>query len=43
MFIHGGAWLGGEAKNYAYLAEMFVDAGAHCVVLGFRIDPSDEW
>jgi arylformamidase len=35
VFIHGGAWLGGEAKNYAYAAEMFVNAGAHFVVLDF--------
>jgi len=35
VFIHGGAWLGGEAKNYAYPAEMFVNAGAHYVVLDF--------
>jgi arylformamidase len=33
--IHGGAWLGGEAKNYAYAAEMFVNAGAHYVALDF--------
>jgi len=33
--IHGGAWLGGEAKNYAYPAEMFVNAGAHYVALDF--------
>jgi arylformamidase len=35
VLIHGGAWLGGEAKNYAYPAEMFVNAGAHYVVLDF--------
>ena len=35
VFIHGGAWLGGEAKNYAYPAEMFVNAGAHYVALDF--------
>jgi arylformamidase len=35
VFIHGGAWLGGEAKNYAYPAEMFVNAGANLVVLDF--------
>jgi arylformamidase len=35
VFIHGGAWLGGEAKDYAYPAEMFVNAGAHLVVLDF--------
>jgi arylformamidase len=35
VFIHGGAWLGGEAKNYAYPAEMFVNSGANLVVLDF--------
>jgi len=35
VFIHGGAWLAGEAKNYAYPAEMFVNAGAHYVVPDF--------
>jgi arylformamidase len=35
VFIHGGAWLGGEAKNYAFPAEMFVNAGAHYLVLDF--------
>ena len=35
VFIHGGAWLGGSAKNYAFPAELFVNAGAHYVVLDF--------
>lgn len=35
VFIHGGAWLGGEAKNYGFAAELFVNAGAHYVVLDF--------
>jgi arylformamidase len=35
VFIHGGAWLGGEAKNYAFPAEMIVNAGAHYVALDF--------
>jgi arylformamidase len=35
IFIHGGAWLGGEAKNFAFPAEMFVNAGAHYVALDF--------
>jgi arylformamidase len=35
VFIHGGAWLGGEARNYAFPAGMFVNAGAHYVVLDF--------
>ena len=35
VFVHGGAWRAGEAKNYAFPAEMFVDAGVHYVVLDF--------
>jgi arylformamidase len=36
VFIHGGAWRGGEAKNYAFAAEPFVRAGAHFVALDFN-------
>jgi arylformamidase len=32
IFIHGGAWRTGLAKNYAFAAELFVQAGAHLVV-----------
>jgi arylformamidase len=35
IFIHGGAWRGGLAANYAYPAEVFVRAGAHFVVPDF--------
>ena len=35
VFIHGGAWRGGLAKNYAFPAETFVNAGAHFVVPDF--------
>lgn len=35
VFIHGGAWRGGMAKDYAYPAESFVRAGAHYVVPDF--------
>ena len=35
VMIHGGAWLVGEAKNYAFPAEMIVNAGAHYVALDF--------
>jgi arylformamidase len=39
VFIHGGAWLGGPAKNRAFLAEMFLNAGAHVVFPDFvRVD-----
>jgi arylformamidase len=35
VFIHGGAWRTGLAKNYAFPAELFVAAGAHFVVPDF--------
>jgi len=35
VFIHGGSWLGGSARNNAFAAEMFVNAGATFVVLDF--------
>jgi arylformamidase len=35
VFIHGGAWRGGLAKDYAFPGEMFVRAGAHYVVPDF--------
>jgi arylformamidase len=35
IFIHGGAWRANRSADYAFLAEPFVDAGAHCVVLDF--------
>jgi arylformamidase len=42
VFIHGGAWLGGLAKNRAFLAEMFLNAGAHFVSPDFvRVDAAN--
>jgi arylformamidase len=35
VFIHGGAWRAGAARNYATPAELFVHAGAHYVVIDF--------
>ena len=35
IFIHGGAWRGGLAKNNAFAAETLVQAGAHFVVPDF--------
>ena len=35
VFIHGGAWRAGSAKDNAESAELFVNAGAHFVVLDF--------
>ena len=35
VFIHGGAWRGGLAKDYAFPAETFVRAGVHYLALDF--------
>jgi len=35
VFIHGGAWRFREVKNYHYMAEPYVRAGAHFVALDF--------
>src|SRR5438477_6665050 len=35
VFVHGGAWRAGLARDYAFGAETFVRAGAHYVVLDF--------
>src|SRR5262245_61877044 len=35
VFIYGGAWRVGLAKDYAFPAELFVNAGAHLVVPDF--------
>jgi arylformamidase len=35
VFIHGGAWRSGASKDYAFPAELFVNAGAHYVALDF--------
>jgi len=35
VFVHGGAWRVGLARNYAFQAETFVRAGAHFITLDF--------
>ncbi len=35
VFIHGGAWRGGFARDSAYMAEMYLAAGAHLVIPDF--------
>jgi arylformamidase len=35
IFIHGGAWRSGRAKDFAFAAETFLAAGAHFVVPDF--------
>jgi arylformamidase len=36
VFVHGGAWRRGDAKSAAYMAETYVDAGAHFIALDFN-------
>ena len=36
LYVHGGAWRAGVAAASAYLAEVFVDHGAHFVALDFN-------
>ena len=35
IYIHGGAWRNGSAKEFAFPAEMFINAGAHYIVPDF--------
>src|SRR5205823_2995887 len=32
VYIHGGAWRNGRSREFAFLAELFVNTGAHSVV-----------
>src|SRR5262245_2052834 len=46
LFVHGGSWRGGSARNNAYPAEMFVNAGANFIAIdrhqsGRRRPPPD--
>lgn len=35
IYVHGGAWRNGQAKEFAFPAEMFINAGANYIVLDF--------
>jgi arylformamidase len=35
VYVHGGAWRNGRSVEFAYLAELAVNAGAHSVILDF--------
>src|SRR5262249_22409378 len=37
VFLHGGAWRGGDARSQAFAAEIFVKAGAHLVLPDFAV------
>ncbi len=42
IFVHGGAWRSGVARNFAHLADTFVGFGLNCAVLDFNnIDEVD--
>src|SRR5262249_54784773 len=36
VYIHGGAWRNGRSREFAFLAELFVNAGAHSVIADFN-------
>ena len=36
IYVHGGAWRNGRSADFAFLAEMIVDAGAHSVIVDFN-------
>jgi arylformamidase len=36
VYVHGGAWRNGRSADFAFLAEMIVDAGAHSVIVDFK-------
>jgi len=35
VYIHGGAWRNGTAKDFAFQAEMYMNAGANLVIVDF--------
>ena len=35
VFVHGGRWIRGSARNYAYPADLFVNAGVNYIALDF--------
>ncbi len=37
IFVHGGAWRNGRARDFASLAEIFVGAGVHFAALDFDL------
>ncbi len=37
IYVHGGAWKAGRARDFAVLAEPFIRAGAHVAILDFDL------
>jgi len=40
IFVHGGAWRNGTKNDYSFVAQEFVRAGIHCIVLNFSKLPA---
>src|SRR5262245_53102173 len=36
VYLHGGAWRNGRSREFTFLAELFVNAGAHSVIVDFN-------
>jgi arylformamidase len=36
VFIHGGSWRGGRSAQVAYMAEPYINAGAHFIAIDFN-------
>lgn len=42
IFVHGGAWFTGDAARHGFLAENFVDRGAHFIAVNYAsVDDTD--
>lgn len=42
VFVHGGAWFTGDAARHGFLAENFVDHGAHFIAINYAsVDDTD--
>lgn len=42
VFVHGGAWFTGYARDHGFIAEAFVNAGAHFIAINYSsVDDTD--
>lgn len=39
MFVHGGAWRGGDRRPYKKLAQLFTERGIACAAISYRLSP----
>lgn len=43
VFVHGGAWFTGNSRDHGFLAETFVNAGAHFIAINYSsVDDTDK-